>query len=143
MALLAPDVNVLVDAFRADSPHHERVAPWWRRVVASEESVILFEPVLAGFLRVVTHPRVFDPPAPLDLALAFVEALESQPNVLRLPPGERHWEIFRALASASAARGNLVAGAYLAALALERGCTWITSDRDFARFPGLDWRPPG
>ena len=143
MALLAPDVNVLVDAFRADSPHHARVAPWWRGVVASEQSVVLFEPVLAGFLRVVTHPRVFDPPAPLDRALAFVDALESQPNVLRLPPGERHWEIFRALAAAAEARGNLVADAWLAALALERGCTWITSDRDFARFPGLDWRPPG
>jgi hypothetical protein len=143
MALLAPDVNVLVDAFRADSPHHGRVAPWWRGVVASEQSVVLFEPVLAGFLRVVTHPRIFDPPAPLDLALAFIDALESQPNVLRLPPGERHWEIFRKLAAAAEARGNLVADAWLAALALERGCTWITSDRDFARFPGLAWRPPG
>jgi len=81
--------------------------------------------------------------SPRPRALAFVDALESQPNVLRLPPGERHWEIFRALAAAAEARGNLVADAWLAALALERGCTWITSDRDFARFPGLDWRPPG
>ncbi len=143
MALLAPDVNVLVDAFRADSPHHARIGPWWREVIASVRSVVLFEPVLAGFLRVVTHPRVFDPPAPLALALSFVDALESQPNVMRLAPGERHWEIFRALAVASEARGNLVADAYLAALAIERGCTWISSDRDFARFPGLDWRPPG
>jgi len=143
MALLAPDVNVLVDVFRSDSPHHARVAPGWRGVVASEQSVVLFEPVLAGFLRVVTHPQVFDPPAPLDLALAFVAALESQPNVLLLAPGERHWEIFRKLAAAAEARGNRVADAYLAALALERGCTWITSDRAFARFPGLAWRPPG
>lgn len=141
--MLAPDVNVLVDAFRADSPHHTRIAPWWQSVIASEKSVMLFEPVAAGFLRIVTHPRLFDPPAPLELALGFLAALESQPNVLRLPPGGRHWEIFQALCRECEARGNLVADAYLAALAIERGCTWITSDRDFARFPRLDWRPPG
>ncbi len=141
--MLAPDVNILVDAFRADSPHHDRVAPWWRSVVASEQTFALFEPVLAGFLRVVTHPRVFDPPAPFEAALAFVAALESQPNALRLRPGNRHWGIFRNLCRASEARGNLVADADLAALAIEQGCTLVTSDRDFARFPGLDWRPPG
>ena len=141
--MLAPDINVLVDTFRTDSPHHARLAPWWRSVIASEQSVVLFEPVAAGFLRIVTHPRIFDPPAPLELALDFLTALESQPNVLRLPPGERHWELFQALCRECEARGNLVADAYLAALAIERGCTWITSDRDFARFPGLAWRPPG
>ena len=141
--MIAPDVNVLVDAFREDSPHHARVAPWWRSVVASERTFALFEQVLAGFVRVVTHPRIFDPPAPLDRALEFVEAIEAQPNALRLRSGERHWEIFVKLCRASDARGNLVADAYLAALAIEHGCTWITSDRGFARFEGLDWRPPG
>lgn len=141
--MLAPDVNVLVDAFRADSPHHARVGPWWRSVVASDRTFALFEPVLAGFLRVVTHPRVFDPPAPLADALRFVEALRDQPNALVLRPGGRHWSIFERLCRASDARGNLVADAYLAALAIETGCTWITSDRDYARFEGLDWRPPG
>lgn len=141
--MIAPDVNVLVDAFRADSPHHGRVGPWFRALVGSERTVALFEPVLAGFLRVVTHPRVFDPPAPFEAARAFVEALESQPNALRLRAGERHWAIFLALCRASEARGNRLADAYLAALAIEQGCTWISSDRDFARFPDLDWRPPG
>jgi toxin-antitoxin system PIN domain toxin len=140
--LIAPDVNVLVDAFREDSPHHARVGPWWRSVVASERSFALFDAVLAGFLRVVTHPRVFDPPAPLERALAFVHALESQPNAVRLRAGDRHWEIFERLCRESDARGNLIADAYLAALAIEQGCTWVTSDRDFARFRGLDWRPP-
>ena len=141
--MIAPDVNVLVDAFREDSPHHAGVAPWWRNVVASPGTFALFEPVLAGFVRIVTHPRIFDPPAPLERALAFVEALEAQPNALRLRAGARHWELFAALCRAGDARGNVVADAYLAALAIEHGCTWITSDRGFARFAGLDWRPPG
>jgi hypothetical protein len=141
--MLAPDVNVLVDAFREDSPHHARIAPWWRSVLADESPFALFEPVLAGFLRVATHPRVFDPPAPLELALAFVSALRAQPNSLLLRAGPRHFGIFEALCRAADARGNLIADAFLAALAVENGCTWVTSDRDYARFPGLDWRTPG
>lgn len=141
--MLAPDVNVLVDTFREDSPHHARVAPWWRSVVVADAPFALFEPVLAGFLRVVTHPRVFDPPAPLDSALRFVAALREQPNALVVRSGPRHFGLFESLCRAADARGNLVADAWLAALALEHGCTWVTSDRDYARFPGLDWRPPG
>jgi toxin-antitoxin system PIN domain toxin len=141
--MLAPDVNVLVDAFREDSPHHARVVPWWRKVVASQQPFALFEPVLAGFVRVVTHPRIFDPPAPLELALDFLAAVRAQPNALVLRSGPRHFAIFESFCRAAEARGNLVADAYLAALAVEHGCTWVTSDRDYARFPGLDWRPPG
>lgn len=138
-----PDVNVLVDVFREDSPHHRRIAPWFRELVASPEPFALFELVLSGFLRVVTHPRVFDPPAPLDSALEFVDALLGQPSSIVLRPGPRHWSIFTDLCHRADSRGNLVADAFLAALALEAGCTLVTSDRDFARFPELRWQPPG
>jgi predicted nucleic acid-binding protein len=37
---------------------------------------------------------------------------------------------------------DLVPDAYLAALAIESGSEWITTDRDFSRFPGLRWRHP-
>jgi len=59
-----------------------------------------------------------------------------------LRPGARHWEIFTNLCRESNARGNLVADAYHAALALEHGARWLTLDRDFARFPQLDWTTP-
>lgn len=98
--------------------------------------------MLSGFIRVATHPRVFDPPAPLGRALEFTDALRAAPGVVIVTPGERHWEIFERLCTGSGARGNLVADAYLAALAIEAGCEWITTDRDFARFPGLRWRHP-
>jgi toxin-antitoxin system PIN domain toxin len=140
--MIAPDVNVLVDAFREDSPHHGRVGAWLRRVLSEPAPVVFFEPVFAGFLRVVTHPRIFDPPAPIDAALAFVAALRRQPNALVRRPGTRHFEIFETLCRTADARGNLVADAYLAALAIESGCTWITSDRDYSRFPRLDWKTP-
>jgi uncharacterized protein len=57
-------------------------------------------------------------------------------------PGERHWAIFSRLVTETEAKGNLVPDAYLAALAIESGSEWITTDRDYARFPGLGWRHP-
>lgn len=98
--------------------------------------------MLSGFLRIVTHPRVFSPPTPLRAALDFAEALRDQPNCVVLAPGPRHWEIFTGLCLQADARGNLVPDAYLAALAIESGSEWITTDRDYARFPGLRWRHP-
>jgi len=108
----------------------------------SDEPVGVSELVLSGFVRVATHPRIFSPPAPVDQTLAFANALRALPNAVILAPGPRHWEIFERLCVAGGAKGNLVADAYLAALAIETGSEWITSDRDFSRFPGLRWRHP-
>jgi toxin-antitoxin system PIN domain toxin len=97
---------------------------------------------LSGFVRVATHPRIFDPPASTSAALAFADALRSQPNAVLVAPGSRHWEVFGRLCRAAGAKGNLVPDAYLAALAIESGSEWITTDRDFSRFAGLRWRHP-
>ena len=78
----------------------------------------------------------------LEEALAFVDALRSQPGWIPISPGGRHWEIFTRLCRESNARGNLVPDAYLAALAIESGSEWITTDRDFRRFSGLRWSSP-
>ena len=56
--------------------------------------------------------------------------------------GHSTWEEGLRLCRAAGAHGNLVPDAFLAALALESGSQWITTDRDFARFPGLRWRHP-
>jgi toxin-antitoxin system PIN domain toxin len=136
------DVNVLVHAFREDAPRHAELRAWLEELVESDSAFAVADLVLSGFLRVVTHPRVFAPPTPMEGALEFVEALRSQPNCIVVSPGERHWSIFTRLCDEADARGNLVPDAYLAALAIETGSELITTDRDFARFPGLDWRPP-
>jgi toxin-antitoxin system PIN domain toxin len=85
---------------------------------------------------------VFDPPDPVLAALAFANAVRSQPAAVVVAPGDRHWMIFERLCGAADARGNLVPDAYLAALAIESGAELITADRDFSRFPGLRWRHP-
>ena len=98
--------------------------------------------ILSGFIRVVTHPKIFDPPAPLEAALEFSAFLRQQPNAVVVSPGDRHWAIFVDLCIRSKAHGGLVTDAFLAALAIESGCEWITTDRDFRRFPDLRWRHP-
>lgn len=136
------DVNVLVYAFREDAERHGEFRAWLDERVKSPEAFGVSDLVLGGVLRVLTHPRVFVPPTPLDKALAFVTALRSQPNCVLVQPGARHWEIFRDLCVRAGAKGNLIADAYHAALAIEHGCEWITTDGDYARFRGLRWRPP-
>ena len=74
--------------------------------------------MLAGFLRVVTHPRLFHPPTPMELALAYAQAFRERPNAVPVTPGPRHWDIFSRLCQQSGARGNLVPDAWLAALAV-------------------------
>ena len=98
--------------------------------------------MLSGFVRVVTHPRVFDPPDSIETALAFANAVRAQPTAVMASPGRRHWEIFERLCIAAGTKGNLVPDAYLAALAIESGSEFVTTDRDFSRVPGLRWRHP-
>ena len=135
-------MNVLVYAFHEGAPNHDRFRVWLASAAASDEPFGISELVLSGFVRVSTHPRVFSPPAPVERAFDFVNALKAQPNAVVVSPGLRHWDIFERLCLAADAKGNLVADAYLAALAIESGSEWITTDRDFSRFPGLRWRHP-
>ena len=90
----------------------------------------------------VPRPGTFDPPSPLDAALRFVEEIKARPNYVEVKPGARHWEIFVNLCRRANAKGKLVPDAYLAALAIESGIEWITTDRGYGRFPGLRWRHP-
>ena len=140
--MVLPDVNVLVYAHRADAPHHAACLAWLEGVVNGDESFGLSELVLSGFMRVATHPKVFAKPSPMADALEFTEQLRGRPNCVPVAPGPRHWQIFRALCIDAGVKGNLVPDAYLAALAIEAGCEWISTDRDFSRFKGLRWRHP-
>ncbi|MHB8873304.1 MAG: TA system VapC family ribonuclease toxin [Myxococcaceae bacterium] len=140
--MLLIDVNVLVYAHHQGSKEHRAHRAWLEGTVSSDQAFGMSDLVLSSFLRIVTHPRIFSPPSDMAVALSFVDALRAQPNCVRVEPGERHWDIFRGLCRATGAKGNLVPDAYLAALAIESGSEWVTTDRDFSRFPGLRWRHP-
>jgi toxin-antitoxin system PIN domain toxin len=137
------DVNVVVTAMREDAPRHGAVKAFLEDLRRAPEPFGLSDLVLSGSLRVLTHPRVFVPPSPRDLARAYITALRSTPNAVVVAPGPRHWELFLGLLEATGAMGNLVSDAWHAALAIEHGCEWISDDSDFSRFPGLRWKRPG
>ncbi len=136
------DVNVLVYAHREDTENHAAFRDWLEDVINSDSSFGMSDLVLSGFLRVVTHPRIFANPSPMEKAMEFANGIRNQPNCLPIAPGPRHWDIFLRLCRNGKARGNLVPDAFFAALAIESGCEWISTDRDFNRFDGLAWRHP-
>jgi uncharacterized protein len=140
--MVLPDVNILVYSHRPDSPHHSRVHRWLKAVLSSEQAFGISSLALSGFLRVVTNSKAFRFPTPLSEALAFIEAIRNRPNCVAIEPGSRHWSIFDRLCRAVEAQGNLIPDAYFAALAIESGCQWISTDSDYGLFPGLRWHNP-
>lgn len=140
--MILVDVNVLLYAHREEAARHVEFRRWLETALDGAEPLAVSELVLSGCLRVLTHPRVFDPPTPLSRAVDFVSQVRGHARVTVLAPGPRHWAIFLDLCRTVDARGNLVSDAYHAALAIETGATWITTDRDYARFAGLRWRHP-
>lgn len=140
--MIAPDVNVLLYALREDTDRHPEYRDWLQGALNGDEPVALLEPVLAAVLRVATHPSIFRPPTPRAGAEAFVDACLEAPAALALRAESRHWSIFRELCRRADCRGNLVQDAWLAALAIEHQCVFVTTDRDFARFPRLQWQHP-
>jgi uncharacterized protein len=137
-----PDVNILIYAFRPESPHHVESRNWLDSVVNSDEAYGMSPEVLAAAIRILTNRRIFTHPDSLQIVLAFVNRLLDQPHCHVIRPGTRHWRIFSDLCQETNARGDLVPDAWWAALAIESGCEWITFDRDYRRFDGLRWRAP-
>jgi uncharacterized protein len=133
----SPDVNVLVSAFRTDAPQHNLCRDWLEQALSSDELLAISELVLSGVLRVLTHPKVFNPPTPLNEAMSFARSLLAHPRVAALRPGSGHWRIFAQLCEVTHATGNRIPDAFHAALAIEHGCAWITLDRGFSAYPGL------
>jgi len=142
MPVILADVNVLLYAFRADYRDHSRYRDWLQESVSGPEPFGISTLVLSAFIRIVTHPRIHIEPSPRDAAIEFTDRLLQQTASVTVSPGAEHWLIFIKLCNQSRAVGNLVADAYLAALAIESGSEWVTTDRDYSRFPRLRWRHP-
>jgi toxin-antitoxin system PIN domain toxin len=137
-----PDVNVLVGAFRDDDPNHLALVQWLESAVAADEPLGVSDSVLAAFVRIVTNRRIFDPPTPLLQALESADDLRRADGVRPVHPGPSFWRLFVRLCQESGVAGPQVADAAHAALAIEHRATFVTLDRDFARFPDLRWESP-
>lgn len=108
MALTAPEVNVLVDAWNPHSAHHEQAQAWLEEHPTGGEPLGLSELVLSGAVRVLTMPKIRTLGHDQGSVLERVEELMAAPGVVRLRPGARHWGIFRQLCAGSGAVGTQV-----------------------------------
>jgi uncharacterized protein len=140
--LILPDVNVVIHAFRADSKDHVHYKAWLEDVINGPAAYGISPQILTSAIRICSHPRIFAQPSDIDELREYCGILLGQPNATIIVPGERHWTLFGKLCLDARATGNLVQDAWNAALAIEAGCEWITTDCDYARFPGLKWRSP-
>jgi hypothetical protein len=140
--MILPDVNVLIYAHREDAPHHAVCRQWLEATLQNGDPFGMSDQVLSGFIRVATHPKIFSTPSPIRAALEFSNQIRSHAGCRQISPGLRHWQIFVDLCETIAVGGNFVPDTWYAALAIESGCEWITTDRDYARFTGLRWRNP-
>lgn len=136
------DANLLLYAYNPRAADHEGSKQWLEASLSGRSLVRFAWLTLWAFLRISTNPGVFEHPLTMAEAEAAVTAWLAQPVAGILDPGERHWEILRTLTQAGQTSGPLVMDAALAAIAIEHGATLCTTDRDFARFPGLKWTNP-
>jgi len=132
--MMLVDVNLLIYAIDADSVHHERVRPWWERLLSGPDAVGLPWVVILGFLRITTHPRIMQRPLSVDDALAYVERWLAVPGVelVDAPPGV--YPLFASELRRTGTGGNLTTDAFLALLARSLGATLCSADEDFRRF---------
>lgn len=136
------DVNILLYAVDALSPHHPKADAWMRQALAGDSRVGFPLQTIGGFLRIATHPRVFERPITTEQAWRVIDGWLASPVAWIPPVGERTVKLLRDVTLASRAAGPRVADAQLAALALEHGVPVISTDSDFARFSGLVWVDP-
>ena len=134
------DVNVLLYACTSQSPHHEVCYQKLLTLTSAGEKFAVNDVILAAVIRLATNSRIFSPPASVESVFNFTDALLAHPDSVSVLPSSRHWRIFKDLILTSGIRGKDTTDAYLAALAIEHGCEWWTTDSDFSRFHGLRWR---
>jgi len=140
--MIIPDINLIVYAYDETSPFHKRSREWWETLIGGDEIIGLPWAVVVGFLRLVTHPRVFATPVTIEVALTRVDSWIRRRNIVMIDPGSRHWELLSEMLGQVRLGGKLVNDAHIAALALAYRAELYTNDRDFERFSGLLLRNP-
>lgn len=139
----AIDVNLLLYASDEHAPLHPRAVELLDEIALGPEIAYLFWPVAMGYLRIATHPAIFDRPLSHADARANIEALLSLPHVQAVGEDDSFWDRFTDVAEDVTPTGNLVPDAHLVALMRANGVRTIwTRDRDYRKFAGVQVRDP-
>ena len=140
--MIVIDTNLLLYAYSAPSSKQEKAQAWLEKTFSGGEPVGLPWQVISAFLRIASNPKLPRLRRPVEEVTRVVDEWLSQATVQVLVPGDDHWSIFRRMMLEGQASGDLVSDAQIAALTVEYGGVLHTTDRDFARFPGLRWKNP-
>jgi hypothetical protein len=133
--MIAVDTNILVYAHRGDSRFHDQAAEAVRSLAEAKSSWAIPSTSLHEFLAIVTHPKIYSPPSPVDAAFTQVEAWLDSPSLVVLHEGAQHWTKLREAAESGAIGARIHDGRVYAVCA-DAGVTELWSaDRDFSRFP--------
>jgi len=140
--VIVVDANLLIYSYDLDSVHHKKSLSWLEELLSGVEAVGLPWQSVSAFLRVITNRRLSGTRVTLEQAVQVVDEWLQQPNVQVLVPADQHWSVLRQMILEGRASGPLVSDAEIAAITIEQGAVLHTTDRDFARFPGLRWKNP-
>jgi toxin-antitoxin system PIN domain toxin len=141
--LIAIDTNILVYAHRQDSPFHAVALDVLAGLGNGTAAWAIPWPCIHEFLGIVTHPRIYSPPSPMDTALTFLENWLQSPSLILLAEGETHFPTLAGLARRAKLSGPKIHDARIAALCLSQGVDLLYSaDRDFSLFPELKAKNP-
>lgn len=133
--MIAVDTNVLVYAHREELEKHSAAKKRLVELAEGAEAWAIPAFCLGEFLRVVTHPRLFDPPYTADEACEALDRVLASPSLRVLGPGDRYPSLLADAVREADAIGNLVYDAQIVAACREWGVSaLLTEDRDFDRF---------
>lgn len=136
--MIAVDTNILVYAHREDSEWHEAAFTRLAELAQGRATWAIPWPCVHEFLAIVTHPRIFSPPTPLEAALDQVDAWFESPSLVVFAESDGYWSGLREMLKRSRVAGPRVHDARVAAICAQHGVRMLWSaDRDFARFPGI------
>jgi toxin-antitoxin system PIN domain toxin len=136
--VIAVDTNLLVYAHREDSPWHARSYQCIKELAETGLDWAIPWPCVHEFLAVVTHPKIYRPPTPLDTAIDQVEAWLESPTLRLLGEGTQYWKRLKETIVSGKVQGAVIHDARIAVLCLESGVTKLWSaDRDFSRMSRL------
>lgn len=141
--MIAVDTNILVYAHREDSPFHQKAAQCITELAEGRASWAIPWPCIHEFFAIVTHPRIYKPPSPIDHAVDQLEAWFESPTLVMLSESRTHWSILKSMATSAHLVGPMIHDARIAAICMQNGVSELLSaDRDFGRFPEFKTRNP-
>ena len=140
--MIIPDANLILYAHNAADPDHKAARLWWEGLLTRDTAIGISIVVILAFLRLSTSPRVLQRPLTVEESAQHISSWFTMPSLHLIQPGRNHVEILLDLIRQTGSGGNLTTDAHLAALAIEHNAEIHSSDQDFGRYPGLQWKNP-